>query len=202
MAHIFPGSRSQVTELLRRWGDGDHDALDRLMPLVYQELHRMASRYLRSERSGLTLQSTALVHEAYVRLVDQRQVDWQNRAQFFGLAAQAMRRILVDHARSRGRAKRGSDAPRVAMDAVDPVAAPDGVDREDAVALDTALKKLESIDPGQAEIVELRFFGGLSVEETAAVLSMSPSTVKREWALARAWLRRELDGTASEPAGA
>ncbi len=194
MAHIFPGSRSQVTELLRRWGDGDHDALDRLMPLVYQELHRMASRYLTRERSGHTLQSTALVHEAYVRLVDQRLVDWENRAQFFGLAAQAMRRILVDHARSRGRAKRGSDAPRVAIEAVDPASTADSVDPEETIAIDIALNKLQAIDPGQARIVELRFFGGLTVEETAEVVSTSVSTVKREWALARAWLRRELDG--------
>ena len=200
MSGSFAGMRCQVTELLQRWGRGDHDALDRLMPLVYQELHRMASRYMTSERSGHTLQSTALVHEAYVRLIDQRPVDWQNRAQFFGLAAQAMRRILVDHARSRGRVKRGSDPPRVTLDTVDPVAAPDAIDREDAVALDIALNKLAALDPLQAEIVELRFFGGLSVEETAEVLSCSPSTVKREWALARAWLRRELDGTRSHGA--
>lgn len=193
MSDNFPGSRSDVTDLLRRWGRGDREALDRLMPLVYQELHRMASRYLTSERSGHTLQSTALVHEAYVRLVDQRLVDWQNRAQFFGLAAQAMRRILVDHARARGRAKRGSDAPRVAMETVEPAAPADTVDPEDAVAIDVALNKLQAIDPGQARIVELRFFGGLTVEETAEVLSTSPSTVKREWALARAWLRLELD---------
>ena len=159
----------------------------------------MASRYMTGERAAHTLQSTALVHEAYVRLVDQRLVDWQNRAQFFGLAAQAMRRILVDHARSRGRAKRGSDPPRVAMDTVDPAAPPDAIDPEDAVALDIALNRLEAIDPLQAEVVELRFFGGLSVEEAAEVLSISPSTVKREWALARAWLRRELDG-GSHPA--
>jgi len=192
------GVRPQVTELLQRWGRGDHEALDRLMPLVYQELHRMASRYMTRERAGHTLQSTSLVHEAYVRLIDQRLVDWQNRAQFFGLAAQAMRRILVDHARSRGRAKRGSDPPRVTMDTVDPVAPLEAVDREDALALDIALHKLEAIDPLQGEIVELRFFGGLSVEETAEVLSCSPSTVKREWALARAWLRRELDGPVAE----
>jgi len=198
MPDNFPGSRSDVTDLLRRWGRGDREALDRLMPLVYQELHRMASRYLTSERSGHTLQSTALVHEAYVRLVDQRLVDWQNRAQFFGLAAQAMRRILVDHARSRGRAKRGSDAPRVAMETIDPVATADAVDPEDALAIDVALNKLQAIDPGQARIVELRFFGGLTVEETAEVLSTSPSTVKREWALARAWLRRELDGAGGD----
>jgi len=194
MSGTTPGVRSHVTGLLRRWGRGDHEALDRLMPLVYEELHRMASRYMTGERAGHTLQSTALVHEAYVRLVDQRLVDWQNRAQFFGLAAQAMRRILVDHARSRGRAKRGSGAPRAVMETLDAVAAPDGVDVEDAVAIDVALNKLQAIDPGQAEIVELRFFGGLTVEETAEVLSLSPRTVKREWALARAWLHRELAG--------
>ena len=164
------------------------------MPLVYQELHRMASRYMTGERGDHTLQSTALVHEAYVRLVDQHVADWHNRAQFFGLAAQAMRRILVDHARARGRVKRGAGAPRVEVEAVDPPAPPGAIDREDALALDIALTKLEALDPGQAEIVELRFFGGLSVEDTAQVLSMSASTVKREWALARAWLRRELDG--------
>ncbi len=153
----------------------------------------MASRYMTGERAGHTLQSTALVHEAYVRLVDQ-QVDWHNRAQFFGLAAQAMRRILVDHARARGRVKRGSDAPRVAVDSVDPAASAPTVDPEDAVAIDIALTRLQAIDPEQARIVELRFFGGLSVEETAEVLSTSASTVKREWALARAWLHRELAG--------
>ena len=195
MSSEFPAEKPDVTALLRRWGHGDRDALDRLMPLVYEELHRMASRYMTGERGGHTLRSTALVHEAYVRLVDQRLADWQNRAQFFGLAAQAMRRILVDHARSRGRAKRGSDAPRVAVETVDPPVAPDAVDREDALALDAALNKLQAIDPGQAQIVELRFFGGLTVEETAEVLSTSPSTVKREWVIARAWLRRELEGT-------
>ena len=201
MSGSFAGMRCQVTELLQRWGRGDHDALDRLMPLVYQELHRMASRYMTSERSGHTLQSTALVHEAYVRLIDQRPVDWQNRAQFFGLAAQAMRRILVDHARSRGRAKRGSGAPRAVMETVDAVAAPDSVAVEDAVAIDVALNKLQAIDPGQAQLVELRFFGGLTVEEAAEVLSLSPRTVKREWVLARAWLHRELTGASSRGDG-
>jgi len=201
MPDDLPGSRSRVTDLLRRWGRGDREALDRLMPLVYQELHRMASRYMTGERAGHTLQSTALVHEAYVRLVDQRLVDWQNRAQFFGLAAQAMRRILVDHARSRGRAKRGSGAPRAVMETLDAVAAPDGVDVEDAVAIDVALNKLQAIDPGQAQLVELRFFGGLTVEEAAEVLSLSPRTVKREWALARAWLHRELTGASSRGDG-
>ncbi len=199
MPDNFPGSRSEVTELLGRWGRGDREALDRLMPLVYHELHRMASRYLTGERPDHTLQTTALLHEAYVRLVDQRNVSWQNRAQFFGLAAQAMRRILVDHARSRRRAKRGSDPPRVAIETIDSVAASDPVDPEDALAVDVALNKLQAIDPGQAEIVELRYFGGLTVEETAEVLSMSPSTVKREWVLARAWLRRELDGAGPTP---
>jgi RNA polymerase sigma factor (TIGR02999 family) len=185
------GRGSQVTELLRRWGRGDRAALDGLMPLVYQELHRLASRYMTAERAGHTLQPTALVHEAYVRLVDQRSADWQNRAQFFGLAAQAMRRILVDHARSRARAKRGSDPARAPVETLDVLAAPT-TGLEDAVAIDDALKRLEAQDPEQARIVELRFFGGLTVEETAAVMSMSPRTVKREWALARAWLRREL----------
>jgi len=188
------GSPSDVTDLLRRWHEGDREALERLMPLVYQELHRIASRYLRHERPGHTLQSTALVHEAYVKLVDQRRVDWQNRAQFFGLAAQAMRRILVDHARARSREKRGAGAPLVALDAVQPVAAESNVHPADAIALDRALEKLETFDPGQARIVELRFFGGLTVEETADILGTSPSTVKREWTLARAWLYRELEG--------
>ncbi len=187
-----------MTGLLRRWARGDREALDRLMPLVYQELHRMASRYLTRERSNHTLQSTALVHEAYVRLVDQRLADWHNRAQFFGLAAQAMRRILVDHARSRGRAKRGADAPRVAADVGDAVGKVDAVDLDDAVAIDVALTKLQALDPAQARIVELRFFGGLTVEETAEVVETSPRTVKREWAVARAWLRRELAGRGAD----
>ena len=190
-----PGQRSDVTQLLQRSRRGDREALDLLVPLVYHELHRMATRYMTGERDGHTLQSTALVHEAYVRLVDQRVADWQNRAQFFGLAAQAMRRILVDHARGRGRAKRGSAAPCVEVGVIDPAAPPDAIDREEAIALDVALTRLEAIDPGQARIVELRFFGGLGVEETAEILSISPSTVKREWTLARAWLRRELEGT-------
>jgi len=189
-----PGLPSDVTGLLRRWHEGDREALERLMPLVYQELHRIASRYLRHERPGHTLQSTALVHEAYVKLVDQHRVDWHNRAQFFGLAAQAMRRILVDHARARSREKRGAGAPRVALDAVEPADAESNLHPADAIALDRALEKLESFDPGQARIVELRFFGGLTVEETADVLGTSPSTVKREWTLARAWLFRELEG--------
>ena len=189
---------SDVTDLLRRWGHGDRAAFDRLMPVVYGELHRIASRYLAKERSDHTLQSTALVHEAFLRLVDQRLADWQNRAQFFGLAAQAMRRILVDHARSRLSAKRGSAAPRVAIEMVEPAAVPSEVNPVDAIGLDRALTKLEGIDPGQAHLVELRFFGGLTVEETAHVLTLSPATVKREWTLARAWLYRELAGQSLE----
>jgi RNA polymerase sigma factor (TIGR02999 family) len=186
--------RSDVTDLLRRWREGDRDALERLMPLVYEELHRIASRYLAHERSDHTLQSTALVHEAFVRLVDQRRVGWENRAQFFGLAAQAMRRILVDHARARNRQKRGASANRIALESIAPPAAFDPVDPADAIALDSALQKLDGIDSVQARIVELRFFGGLTVDETADVLDTSPSTVKREWTLAKAWLYRELAG--------
>jgi len=193
------GPPSDVTDLLRRWREGDREALERLMPLVYQELHRIASRHLSHERPDHTLESTALVHEAYVKLVDQRHVDWQSRAQFFGLAAQAMRRILVDHARARGRSKRGASAPRVALDAIDPAATEADVHPADAIDLDRALEKLETFDPGQARIVELRFFGGLTVEETANVMGTSPSTVKREWTLARAWLYRELEGRPTSP---
>ncbi len=191
---------SDVTDLLRRWREGDREALDRLMPLVYQELHRIASRYLAHERSGHTLQSTALVNEAFVKLVDQRRVDWQNRAQFFGLAAQAMRRILVDHARSRARLKRGADGERIPIGVVDPAAPGDEIHPADAIAVDTALRKLEHLDPAQARIVELRFFGGLTVDETADVLATSASTVKREWTIAKAWLYRELAGAAGDPA--
>jgi RNA polymerase sigma-70 factor (ECF subfamily) len=191
---------SDITDLLRRWREGDREALDRLMPLVYRELHRIASRYLARERSGHTLQSTALVNEAFVRLVDQRRVDWRNRAQFFGLAAQAMRRILVDHARSRARLKRGADGERISIGAVDPAAPGEEIDPADAIAVDRALRKLEHLDPAQARIVELRFFGGLTVEETADVLATSASTVKREWTIARAWLYRELAGATGDPA--
>ena len=188
-------ARTQVTDLLGRWREGDREALERVMPLVYEELHRIASRYLAHERGDHTLQTTALVHEAYVRLVDQHSVAWQNRAQFFGLAAQAMRRILVDYARSRGRQKRGASAPRVGLAEVESVAADASMDPADAIALDMALQKLEGIDPAQARIVELRFFGGLTVEETADVVATSPTTVKREWTIAKAWLYRELTGT-------
>ncbi|HEY2796419.1 MAG TPA: sigma-70 family RNA polymerase sigma factor [Thermoanaerobaculia bacterium] len=177
----------QVTALLRDWSGGDRAALERLMPLVYQELRRLAASYLRVERPDHTLQPTALVHEAYLRMVDQRGVNWQNRAHFFGIAAQMMRRILVDHARRRQAAKR--DAAALRLQTTGEEAA--GRDPE-LLALDQALCGLESLDARQARIVELRFFGGLTVEETAEVAGISPATVKREWRTARAWLAREI----------
>jgi len=180
-----------ITALLVDWGGGDEAALDRLMPLVYAELRRMAGRQLRRERPDHTLQPTALVHEAYLKLVDQRRVAWQNRAQFFGVAAQLMRRILVDHARARMAAKRGSAAPRVPLHEAGELAAAPAFD---VLAIHEALERLTVIDGEQARIVELRFFGGLSVDETAEVLGRSPRTVKREWRLARAWLFDSLRG--------
>jgi RNA polymerase sigma factor (TIGR02999 family) len=189
-----PGT-PEITALLKRWQEGDAAALEGLMPLVYRELHVMASRYLSRERPDHTLQSTALVHEAFMKLVDQRQVNWQSRAHFFGLAAKLMRRILVDHARRVGRAKRGNDGPKVSLDDAGPAAgASPGVDPVDALTLDGVLTKLESEDPIQARIVELRFYGGLTVDDTAEVMGLSPATVKRDWAMARAWLYRELSG--------
>jgi RNA polymerase sigma factor (TIGR02999 family) len=178
-----------VTRLLVEWGNGDSQALDKLTPLVYQELKRLASRYLRRERQEHTLQSTALVHEAWLRLIDQKQVHWQNRAQFFGIAAEMIRRILIDHARNRQAAKRGDGAIKLTLD--DALAAPDRRDL-DLVALDDALQDLAKLDLQQGRLVELRFFAGLSIEESAEVLGVSPATVKREWATAKAWLYREL----------
>jgi len=178
-----------VTQLLIGWGQGDKEALDRLVPIVYDELRRQAARYLRHERAGHTLQTTALIHEAYIRLIDQKNVHWQNRAHFFGIAAQLMRRILVDHARTRKRAKRGGSDIRVPLeDAVAIARAP----QLDVVALDEALNRLAEIDEQQGKIVELRFFSGLTVEETAEVLGISPATVKRDWSMAKAWLHREI----------
>ena len=183
-----------MTGLLRRWEEGDQEALEELMPLVYGELRRLAAHYLRIERSGHTLQPTALVHEAYLRLVDQRHVVWQNRAHFFGIAAQMMRRVLVDHARRRGAGKRNAATYRIGLEGPDSGAE---ADRElEILALHDALTGLERLDTRQARIVELRFFGGLSVEETAEVAGVSTATVKREWRTARAWLRRELDTAA------
>ncbi len=171
----------------------DKEALDKLMPVVYDELRRQAARYLRREKAGHTLQTTALIHEAYLRLVDQHNVQWQNRAHFFGMAAQMMRRILVDHARTKKRAKRGGSDVKVSLaDETIPVNERD----LDVVALDEALTRLAEIDEQQSRVVELRFFSGLTVEETAEVMDISPATVKRDWSMAKAWLHRELSGKA------
>lgn len=178
-----------ITQLLVAWNGGDKAALDQLIPIVYEELRRQASRYLRQERPGHTLQTTALIHEAYLRLVDQKSVQWQNRAHFFGIAAQLMRRILVDHARTRHRAKRGGSAVRVSLSDATAVTKDANLD---LVELDQALNRLAEIDPQQSKIVELRFFSGLNVEETAAALNISPATVKRDWSVAKAWLHREI----------
>lgn len=180
-----------ITELLAGYGHGDKEALDRLMPLVYDELRRQAARYLKREQAGHTLQTTALIHEAYVRLVDQRNVQWQNRAHFFGIAAQLMRRILVDHARTKKRAKRGGSDVRVSLGDVNLAAKDQDLD---VVALDEALNRLAKIDEQQSRVVELRFFSGLTVEETAEVMGISAATVKRDWSMAKAWLHRELSG--------
>jgi RNA polymerase sigma factor (TIGR02999 family) len=188
---------SQVTQLLVNWGQGDSQSLEALIPLVYDELRRQARRYLRRERPDHTLQSTALVHEAYVRLVDQRQANWRNRSQFFGVAAQLMRRILVDHARSRLAVKRGAGVPKLAI--AEEVAALE-MRNVDLIALDTCLSELEKLDPQQSRIVELRFFSGLSIEDTADALGISTATVKRDWALAKAWLYREINGSAASEA--
>jgi RNA polymerase sigma factor (TIGR02999 family) len=177
-----------VTALLRDWSGGDQAALERLMPLVYAELRKLAASYLRSERPNHTLQPTALVNEAYLRLVDQRNVNWQNRAHFFGIAAQMMRRILVDHARRRQAGKRDA-APYLLQASAD---LPGGFRDLELLALDEALRGLAALDTRQARIVELRFFGGLTVEETAEAAGVSPATVKREWRTARAWLAREI----------
>jgi RNA polymerase sigma factor (TIGR02999 family) len=178
-----------VTALLLAWGAGDRSALDALVPAVYGELRRQAARALRREAAGHTLQPTALVHEAFLRLVDHARVPWESRAQFFGVAARCMRQILVDHARTRGAAKRGGAAVPVALDEAN-VRAPEAA--EEVLALDEALERLAVLDPEQARVVELRYFGGLTIAETAAALGVSPATVKREWAVASAWLRREL----------
>ena len=186
------GATVNVTRLLVAWSQGDQGALAALAPLVQQELHRVAARQMAGERPGHTLQPTALVNEAYVRLVDWKNVQWQNRAHFFGVAAQIMRRILVDAARARGRAKRGGDALQVSLTDVPDVAVPV---TQDLVALDDALKTLEALDPRQSQVVELRFFGGLSLEEVAEALKVSVGTVRRDWSLAQMWLYRELSGT-------
>ena len=180
-----------ITQLLRAWSDGDEKALDKLMPLVYRELRRLAQRYMRHERPGHTLQTTALVNEAYLRLVDAGKVNFQNRAHFFGVSAQVMRRILVEFARRHGAQKRGGEVERVSLEESLVVYGERGTD---LVALDDALQALAALDARRSRVVELRFFGGLSVEETAAVLKVSPETVLHDWKLAKAWLRRAMSG--------
>ena len=180
--------RSDITALLAAWGQGDTRAADKLIPLVYDELRRVAARAMRREADGHTLQTTALVHETYLRLVGQRDADWQSRAQFFGVAANVMRRVLVDHARERLAVKRGGGATQVSLGDV-PGKPDDGLE---VLALNDALEHLSTIDPLQSKIIELRYFTGLNIEDTASALSVSPSTVKREWVVAPAWLRREL----------
>ena len=178
-----------VTRLLERWSKGDREALDELMPLVYQELRRLANNYLRRERANHTLQPTALVNEAYLKLIDQQRAHWQNRAHFFAVSAQLMRRILVDHARARAARKRGGSQYTVSLSHAQHAANEPDIE---LLALHEALKELAAIDPQQARIVELRYFGGLSIEETAAVMNVSHATIEREWKMARAWLYQKM----------
>jgi RNA polymerase sigma factor (TIGR02999 family) len=182
-------SSQGITQLLERWSQGDEEALDQLMPLVYDELHRLAGAYLRSERREHTLQPTALVNEAYLKLIQQRNIQWQNRAQFFGVAAQLMRRILVDHARATYADKRGGDRVNVSLKNIGAFGTQPTTD---VLALHDVLNRLAEIDADQSRIVELRFFGGLTIDEAAEVMQVSHSTVEREWKIAKAWLKREL----------
>jgi RNA polymerase sigma factor (TIGR02999 family) len=184
-------SSEEVTQLLVAWSNGDKEALDQLMPLVYQQLRRLARHRLVQEGPGHTLQTTALVHEAYLRLVGQKNSKWQNRAHFYAIAAQMMRRILVDYARSRRYAKRGGGAQKVSFDEMMVVS---GGNAASVVAVDEALTTLAGIDERKSKMVELRFFGGLSIEETAAVLGVSTGTIRRDWTLTKAWLQREIYG--------
>ena len=186
-----------VTRLLQDWGKGDQQALEELLPLIYNELRRLAHNFLYRERPEHTLQTTALVHEAYLKLIDQRDARWQNRAHFFAIAAQAMRRILIDSARRHAAMKRGGPSEKLSLDeALSISVEPDA----NLLALDEALTALAEIDPQQSRIVELRYFGGLTIEETAEVMKISPATIKREWAMARAWLHQALTENPSEPA--
>ena len=184
-------SLHEVTKLLQEWSDGNQTALDQLMPLVYGELHRLAHQHMHHEKRGHVLQTSALINEAYMRLVDQPQTRWENRAHFFGIAARLMRRILVDEARKRHSAKRGGGMIQVSLDEAASVSQEQAAS---VVALDDALENLEVIDARQSKIVELRFFGGLSIDETAEVLKVSPGTVMRDWTFARAWLRQQMSG--------
>jgi RNA polymerase sigma-70 factor (ECF subfamily) len=186
-------SPSEITDLLICWGDGDQAALERLLPLVERQLHRLAHAYMRREHPDHTLQTTALINETFLRLVDQSRVRWQNRAHFYGVAAQLMRRVLLNHARDKGRLKRGGGGCKIALSEAEAMSDERSVE---LLALDEALQRLSSIDPRKSRVVELRYFGGLSVRETAEVLKVSPVTVARDWEMAKAWLSRELgDGS-------
>lgn len=197
MDEVAPASTHEITRLLEAWGLGDSRALERLTPLVYNELHRLAHRYMAGEQAGQTLQTTALVHEVYLRLIDVKNVDWQNRSHFYGLCARLMRRILIDFARSRNYQKRGGQFPHIELEEAATVSMVVG---SELLAVDEALKQLALIDARKSEVVELRFFGGLTVEETAAALHVSLETVMRDWKLAKAWLLRELSHEASHGA--
>lgn len=189
-----PRQEHEITQLLAEWSDGNQAALDELYPLVYEELHRLARRYMSRERKGHTLQTTALINEAYVRLVDQRNVQWANRSHFFAISAQIMRRILIDHARRHGYAKRGGGARQVSLDETATVIQDN---LSEFLRLDEALKSLAQLDPRRSQVVELRYFGGLNNEEIADVLKISENTVIRDWNMARAWLYRQLSGSAA-----
>jgi len=191
-------SAAEVTKLLQAWGQGQQEALDELLPIVHQELHRLARRFMFGERAGHTLQTTALVNEAYLRLVNSRRVNWQNRAHFFAISAQLMRRILVDSARAHRSKKRGAGMSKVTLD--EALIGPQEKG-QDLVALDDALTLLAEVDPRKSRVVELRFFGGLSAEETAEILKVSPDTVLRDWKLAKAWLKREISKGSGGPQG-
>lgn len=194
MKKDLPRPEHQITELLAKWSGGNQAALDELYPLVYDELHRLARRYMSRERRGHTLQTTALINEAYVRLVDQRNVQWANRSHFFAISAQIMRRILIDHARRHAYAKRGGGAQQVTLDETATVFLDD---LSELLRLDEALKSLAELDPRRCQVVELRYFGGLNNEEIAGVLKISENTVIRDWNMARAWLHRQLTGSAA-----
>jgi RNA polymerase sigma factor (TIGR02999 family) len=189
MSRMSVPSQTEITRYLLAWNEGDQAALQKLMPVVYDELRKLARSYLRKERTGHTLQATALVHEAFLRLIDQNSVQWQNRAHFFGVAAQMMRRILTNYAIARGAEKRGGKSQHISLEDVTGLSEHRDLD---VVSLDQALNDLEALDPRQSRIVEMRFFSGLSIEETAEVMQLSPATIKREWSTARLWLRRKM----------
>lgn len=184
-------AQPNITEVLERWSNGEQSALDELVPLIYKELRRLAGNYIRRERHDHTLQPTALINEVFVRLIDQDDIKWQNRAHFFGIAARLMRRILVDHARNQQAAKRGGGQYSLSLSRADRIASQPSVD---LLAVHLALQELEELDPQQSRVVELRFFGGLTIEETAEVMGLGHATVEREWKMARSWLRHELGG--------